>query len=362
MSVNPKVALLPSHPSFGWESMNRYHDEILGVEDSGLQFVTPFGRESMVGAPVEGKLAQNVHRFIRYPQLIKSLGPVGLYHILDHSFSDLLTRCPKATPKVVTVHDLLPLSDEVNLTPSRRRRFFKRVQLLKKADHLVCVSDYTAQDVMQKLEIPSDKITVNLNGVNRSFFSSGTSVPEMVQGYKDVFKILILGTSNPRKNLAILPEVIRRIGSLGKEVAVIKAGRHFDAGIRSELMEVVDESMICELGFCPEGQLPNLLGFCDVLFFPSLAEGFGLPVLEAMAAGCPVVCSNRTSIPEVGGDAVLYFDPTDIEEGAAQIRRLIEEPKLSGELIEAGRERASSISWENHVKVLSCIYRDLTGS
>jgi glycosyltransferase involved in cell wall biosynthesis len=129
--------------------------------------------------------------------------------------------------------------------------------------------------------------------------------------------------------------------------------------IRSRLSSLAPKLNVVELSDLPEEKLIAAYQRADLLFFPSTLEGFGLPVLEAMASGTPVVASNAASIPEVGGNAALYFDPTDIEEAARLLLRVLSDPDLRAELRKRGQEQAAQLDWKNHFIRLCEYYRQL---
>jgi glycosyltransferase involved in cell wall biosynthesis len=131
---------------------------------------------------------------------------------------------------------------------------------------------------------------------------------------------------------------------------------------QGELQKQIEESGLRQrvrfLGYCPAEDLPALYRAAGCLVFPSLFEGFGMPVLEAMACGCPVVCSNTSSLPEIAGEAALQIDPTEPEALAHAIQTLLREPELRRRLIALGLERASLFSWRRHtLETVEVLYR-----
>jgi glycosyltransferase involved in cell wall biosynthesis len=151
----------------------------------------------------------------------------------------------------------------------------------------------------------------------------------------------------PRKNLEIFPEVFRHLNEMGIRISLHRVGQPLDPVLAGQISH---QAELVEHGAVSDEDLARLYQTCDMLLFPSLLEGFGLPVLEAMARGCAVVSSNTTSLPEAGGDAALYFDPADPAAAASQILRLIREPALQDHLREAGFQRAREFTWERHLE------------
>ncbi len=246
-------------------------------------------------------------------------------------------------PSVVTVHDLgylyYPgahrLLDRLYLDLSTR--FNARV-----ARHIIADSEATKKDLMERYGIPGGKITVVYPGC---IPLQGSRSPQEVikryglpEGY-----ILHLGTLHPRKNLLRLMEACSLLPQGWHLVLAGKRGWRYGP-IYERARELGGTVQI--IGYVDEGDIPGLMGGARLFVLPSLYEGFGFPLLEAMAAGTPVVCSHASALPEVAGDAALLVDPYDVEALAEAMRRLLEDEALRAELIERGLERAKLFSWE----------------
>ena len=171
--------------------------------------------------------------------------------------------------------------------------------------------------------------------------------------------ILSVGHVIGRKNLQILPGVFRQLnqGGMIENVALLRVGIALPEPLRDELRAVLGPGGLLELGRVSDAELAAAYGRADALVFPSRHEGFGFPVLEAMAAGCPVVCSNVTSLPEVGGAAARYFGPDDPGAAAEHLRALRPAPAARAGGGGAGRRQAAAFSWERHYERLREIYR-----
>jgi alpha-1,3-rhamnosyl/mannosyltransferase len=169
-------------------------------------------------------------------------------------------------------------------------------------------------------------------------------------GLPDQF-VLAVGNVQPRKNLPAVVEAARRAG-----VPVCIAGRaRWGKPVSSE------PEHVHWLGYVPDYDLPGLYAAATALVYPSLYEGFGLPVVEAMAAGCPVICSATTSVREVAGDAAELVDPTDVGQIAASIRRVLESPAHAKALTDRGRQRAGNFSWvRTSARILDAFRRQLS--
>ena len=172
-----------------------------------------------------------------------------------------------------------------------------------------------------------------------------------------------MGSTEARKNLPLLPAIFRALRRPSPPqpplaLAFLRVGVPLPPGLRAEIGAAIGpDTPVVELGLAPERDLLTAYGRADALVFPSRLEGFGLPVLEAMAAGCPVVCSDASSLPEVGGEAALYFAPDDPVAAAAHLRRLLTDEAFRRERVALGRVRAAGFGWETHYDVLTQIYR-----
>ena len=169
--------------------------------------------------------------------------------------------------------------------------------------------------------------------------------------------LVVVGSSIPRKNLSILPEILRQLPE--DEYAVVEVGQKFPEDLAHQIREILGRDGLLEVGFVDADKLPLFYAQSFALIFPSLLEGFGLPVLEAMAAGCPVVCSDRASLPEVGGDCVIYFNPEEATGGAQGLVKLAKDESFRKDLVQRARVRAATMTWAHHADSLRNIYRDL---
>ena len=284
---------------------------------------------------------------------------IDVVHVLDHSFAHLLASVPRRGPRrVVTVHDLAPLRDPGGLTAAQQRRFLRTVSHVHGADLLLADSRHSANEVVDLLGVAPEKIRVLPLGVDMARFSarpdspSGTGFPRDWEGRKVVLSV---GANVPRKNLAILPEIFHRTNVDG--LTLLRVGAPLPAALAEDLRRVLGQDCLVELVAASDDTLVRAYQRADALIFPSRIEGFGFPVLEAMAAGCPVVCTDVTSVPEVAGGAALLFGPDDPEAAAAHLRQVLTDPACRVRLVAAGRERAAEFSWARHFERLLGIYR-----
>jgi glycosyltransferase involved in cell wall biosynthesis len=252
----------------------------------------------------------------------------------------ILTRVPTAT----MVYDLAALDPATR--PALRSAVVERVALrasVARSDALLAISRATADALAERLPASAAKTTIMPLGVSPSLERMSSDDEATLPS--DF--VLAVGTLEPRKNFPRLVDAYRRLPAEIQDahplVVVGRAG--WKAGPTLDALRSLGDR--CQmLGAVPDAVLAGLYRRCAVFCYPSLAEGFGLPVLEAMAAGAAVLTSNRSSLPEVGGDAVAYADPTDVEDLSSHLARLLRDPAQRAELGARARARAAEFSWQ----------------
>jgi len=306
-------------------------------------------------APSVGRLRRSFDKYVGYPFQIRFCGRGEVVHLLDHSYAHLLRWTPRRACTIVTVHDLAPLEDPDSLRPKQLQRFRQTVERLNHADILLPVSQYTANALRAFLK-STPLIEVLPMGVNVSSFSDRAAAG-CLASLPACPKVLSIGTCLRRKNLDLLPDLLSRVRDAVGPVALVRVGEPLPADLRARLDAILPPGNLIELGHLADDVLVSVYQSSDVLLFPSRLEGFGLPVAEAMAAGCPVVCSRASSLPEVGADAAIYFDPSDAAEAAEAVIEVLRNGELRARMVERGHRRAAELSWENHASRLAEIYR-----
>ena len=277
---------------------------------------------------------------------------IDVFHGMDHVGIPLLGRTGKY---VVTVHDVIPLILPETFTP--RHRLVVRMALARvrrKADLVVVPSHAVKRDVVRRVGFPADRVVVTPEGCEPRFRPVRSD--EALRGAAARYGlppryVLAVGTLEPRKNLTALLEAfarLRRGGAVGPELRLVLAGARgwLDEPIFRTVRALGLEAAVHFPGFIDDDDLPAVYSGAALFVFPSLYEGFGLPPLEAMACGVPVVTSNVSSMPEVAGDAALLVDPRDVDGLAAAIVRVLRDEELRDRLRGAGVARARRFSWE----------------
>jgi glycosyltransferase involved in cell wall biosynthesis len=262
---------------------------------------------------------------------------------------------------VTTVHDLT-LIDFVNARKTNllknfykhtiKPAVFKRLiaRTVHQATHLITPTDYVRQDIIKRFGVPESQITVTLEAAD-----AFAADPEPVSPLKQEKFILAVGNAYPYKNLQRLIDATANVDGLVLALA----------GKPDYFYEQLDDYVVTKgythvrfLGHVSDGQLAWLYRHTALYAFPSLSEGFGLPGLEAMQYGAPVAAANATSLPEVYGDAAVYFDPENTERMAATLRQTLHDPKKIAELKAAGAKQVAKYSWKRTAEQTLEVYKN----
>jgi glycosyltransferase involved in cell wall biosynthesis len=247
---------------------------------------------------------------------------------------------------VVTVHDLIHLK-VAEAYPAPKRILAAAVidRVVSRAGRIVAISDSTRRDLLARMPGLAWKLRVIPQGVDASRWSEGEG--ESARRSTAAPYLLCVGNRKRHKNMVAAVETLGRLRESWPELRLVIVGKSFPEGdgVRERAIQLGVADAVEERSEVADDQLRTLYRECEMLLFPSLYEGFGLPVLEAMAAGAPVVASNRASLPELAGEAALVVDPDDYDGLAAAVRRIREEPGLRETLVARGRERARQFDW-----------------
>jgi glycosyltransferase involved in cell wall biosynthesis len=248
-------------------------------------------------------------------------------------------------PAVAIVYDLIIFDHAMH--PNRRSALIERLTLgwaVRTARGLVCISQATADALAERFPVAAEKVTVARLGVSPDL--SAPAAEEVAELPRPGF-VLAVGTIEPRKNLPRLVAAYAALPRARQEAhpLVVVGARGWDTGpTLSALRSLGDRCTL--LGHVSDGALAELYRRCAIFCYPSLGEGFGLPVLEAMAAGAAVLTAANSSLPEIGDDAVEYADAHDVSSIAAGLERLLGSPARRAELGRLGRARAQLFSWD----------------
>jgi len=296
-------------------------------------------------ATVAGLARLHLANHFRFP-LVDGLGArCDVFHA-----SWLLRRPPHRSKLTATLYDLTCwLMPEVHTAANVKaaRRFAEL--MLRRADGLIAISEHTRHDAVRVLGLAPEKIAVIRPGVADAFFEVAAEAVDRVRARYGLGSpyALFVGTIEPRKNVARLLEAWQTLRpDLREHHQLVVAGpAGWDQG---SLVRRLQTGLpgVRYLGYVPESELPALTAGATAFVYPSLYEGFGLPVAQAMAAGVAVVTSAVSSLPEVGGDAVLLVDPLSVTDLRNAMERLLESPSLRSRLGALGRRRAELFRWD----------------
>ncbi len=281
------------------------------------------------------------------------------YDIFHMSNETIATCCKRAKPSVITCADIVPVifPNEYNYITN----YFRRLQIknLKYADRIIVPSKNTKNDILKHLNINPEKIEIIHYGVySKKFKPMDKYKCRELLGLDVSDKLIInVGWELPRKNNETLFKVIYEINKKMENVKLLKIG-----GINKgkELIKRLNiENHVIDIGFAPDELLPLYYNAADILLFPSYYEGFGLPILESMACGIPVVASNSSSIPEIIGHGGILFDPFDVNGFVKAIYDILTNEDLSKELAKKALKRSKEFSWKECAKETWKVYKDV---
>lgn len=296
------------------------------------------------------RLSVLASQLVHQPDYEQRFPPGALYHATEH----LLPRLRR--PTVLTVHDLI--FERYPQHHKLTNRLFLAVGMrlfVRAAAAIIAVSEQTKRDLIELYGTPAAKIQVIYQGIDPSFAPAS---PAAIAHAKATYSLptadgtarpylLMVGTLEPRKNHLTAMRALRQLKAAGLPHCLVIAGGEgwLFAPIREAVAQLGLQADVHFTGYVPAADLPALYGGAACVLQPSLYEGFGFPVLEAMACGAPVVCSNVSSLPEAAGDGALLVPPLDEHALATAITQIIHQPALAQQLCSAGLRQASRFRW-----------------
>jgi glycosyltransferase involved in cell wall biosynthesis len=267
-----------------------------------------------------------------------------------------------SVPQIVTVYDLIPLKyPELNPKWQYYYRYILPI-ILNKSHKIISISEHTKKDLIANYQLNPEKIKVVHLGCDYELFYPQPN-PKIIQKYNLDKYLLYVGDMRFYKNLSRCLEAFDRLPFQDYQFVITgKKDDFFYPQIQRQTEQFSAKERIIFLDYVPTSDLPSLYSMAQSLVFASLYEGFGLPVLEAMACGCPVIASNVTSIPEVGGDSVLYVDPEDVEDITQAMYSMLTDATLRKDLSNQGLERAKLFNWSQTAQDVRQIFYDCLNS
>ena len=273
------------------------------------------------------------------------IGPARLFHATDHLLPPF-----RALPAVFTLHDLIfRLYPETHMPLNRWFLTLMMPRFLRRADAIIAISECTRRDAIRWYRVPEDRIMVIYEGVDPRFRPAPPEAIAAVRARYDLPDrfILYVGTIEPRKNLPPLFAAYRIMLERWPDLGLVVGGKRgwLTRGTFRALRDLGLEGRVRFLGYVPDEDLPALYSAAAVFAFPSLYEGFGLPPLEAMACGTPVVVSDASSLPEIVGEAGLRVPPDRPDDWAAALATVLSDATLRARLRERGLQQAARFRW-----------------
>jgi glycosyltransferase involved in cell wall biosynthesis len=309
--------------------------------------VSPVPGATCIDARVPVRVLNAAWHRLEWPPAEWFAGPIDV----THSMHPLLMPA-RAAARIVTIHDLYFLDHSAGVRAEIRRDYARLApDHARRADRVVVISDYTRRQVIERLGIAAEKVVVCRPGA-----PDWTVRDEPAPGGS----ILFIGTVEPRKNVAGLAQAYRRLALRREVPPLVIAGRLPAEGLRYALLTPADSPQrgrIEMLGYVSDERRQQLYREASMLVIPSLDEGFGIPALEAMTIGLPVVASNRGALPEVVGDAGLLVDPDDRGALATAMERVLDNPALRRRMSEAGVRQARQFDWDSSARTLYAAYQ-----
>ncbi|HET6447133.1 MAG TPA: glycosyltransferase family 1 protein [candidate division Zixibacteria bacterium] len=300
------------------------------------------------------------HRFERWAQSAELLfQDLDLYHS-----PDFIPPAFGARRRIITVHDLNFVHYPEFLTAESRRYYLDQIEwAVREADHVVADSDYTRQDLINLLGVREERITTVYLAANPIYCGerSDEEIAEVLKKFELVEGfILFVGTISPRKNVRLLIDTYEKLhGEMGfnKPLVLVGAAGWLSQDVQGEIDGQKASADIRHLLDVTDYELSCLYSAAGVLTLPSYYEGFGLPALEAMHCGCPVISSDRGSLPEIVGDAGKLLDPDDLDSWIEAIDLMTRDESLRNQARQKGLEQAAKFTWHRTASETLEIYR-----
>ncbi len=382
------ILLVPDLPLERWPSMDRYASRLFShLDTEAAEFDIsmaghiasltsedirePRRRDSGQGSrrlASDGgsdELRRYLSRYVLYPRRVRHLRGDAL-HILDHSYAHIVLG-ERRRPCAVTVHDLFPLIT-LSRAPAKARDRIRNwflsqvVEGLKKADSWIVATEWLRGQLSELLQ-QEERIHVIPYGVDETFFGEPSDEPSLCRARWEIpesaFLILHVGSVDKRKNVPAMMEILEDVRREGMEAWFLQVGGSLTGKQREELSSRGVADFFTQLGPVVERELRNAYHAADMLLFPSHYEGFGFPVLEAMASGLPVVTSGAGGLTEVAGDAAVVIPGRESAPYVDATKRLAENGDWRAELVRRGRERAAKFTWSHTAAETAKVYETL---
>jgi glycosyltransferase involved in cell wall biosynthesis len=354
-----KVLLLANYLNDRQESMQRFAALMeRGLTQAGheVRILRPPAYVGKLYSSAEGfgKWLGYVDKFGLFPPLLRSaVKEADVVHICDHSNS-FYTKHIGSVPHIVTCHDLLAIRSALGEIPQKQTAWTGRqlqrliVKGLAEAQHIVCVSEATRKDLLRVINIPENRVSRTYNSLNYPYSrmeaeEAAFRIRQLGVDPNQPFLLHVGGNQWYKNRLGVLRifSILTKLMA-GRSLRLVMVGKAWTSEMRRFILEYGLSDATLEVTGVAEEDLRALYSTASMMIFPSFQEGFGWPIIEAQACGCPVATSNRSPMNEVGGNAAIYIDPDNPESAAAAVQRALERTACMRELSLANAARFKS--------------------
>jgi len=301
---------------------------------------------------------KNIDRYKYQLEVKKNIKDANIKHITSQEFAYLLNSI-KMDMSVVTCYDLIPWAFEKN----HSKIWKNNIAGLKKAKRIMTISEFSKSEIIKYLDYPEDKIHIVSPAVDHDvyFENENKEILNKFHISNEEKVVLYVGSETPRMNVPVLIKAFSKLKKKIPGIKMVKIGESQSYGARENILKLINEldlqDDIIFVGYVKEEDMPRWYNAADILVYPCTYAGFGLPPLEAMSCGTPVITSNTTSLPEVVGDAGLMVNPQNFELMADMIYNLLKDDELRNDMIIKGLKRAKMFSWDESAKKTLKIYK-----
>ena len=296
-----------------------------------------------------------------YPFIVKQkVIENNVKHITRQDLSFIL-ELENLKKTIITCHDIIPIAYYNTRNPIWKLN----AKGLRKAERIITVSEFSKRDISKYIKYPEEKIEVIPPAVNHDLYYQNRNRSMLGKyGIKENEKVILyVGAEEPRKNIQLLINAFRKLKNKIPEVKLLKVGMPNYIGVRKKLLKQIEsldlQKDVIFTGYVSERELAEIYNAVDLFVFPSLYEGFGMPPLEAMACGTPVITSDTSSLPEVVGNAAIISDPYDADKFTERMYELLTDEELRKEIIKKGFQRSKIFKWEDSAQKTLKVYKEL---